>query len=50
MYFIAIDSRCIYGLYDSVSNVTIISHGLAKALGLTGFTHLAKQFGRQLAT
>ena len=32
--FFTIDSRRIYGLYDSGSNVTIISHRLAKALGL----------------
>ena len=31
---LAIDSRRVYGLYDSGSNVTIISHGLARALGL----------------
>ena len=31
---LAIDSMHVYGLYDSSSNVTIISHGLAKALGL----------------
>ena len=34
-YFpLAIDSRHVNGLYDSGSNVTIISHRLAKALGL----------------
>ena len=31
---IAIDSKSVYGLYDSSSNVTIISYGLAKALEL----------------
>ena len=30
----AIDSRRVYSLYESGFNVTIISHGLAKALGL----------------
>ena len=31
---LAIDSRHVYDLYDSGSNVTIISHRLAKALGI----------------
>ena len=31
---LVIDSKRVYGLYNSGSNVTIISHGLAKALTL----------------
>ena len=31
---IAIDSRCVYSLYDSGYNVIIILYKLAKALGL----------------
>ena len=31
---IAIDSKHVYGLYDSDSNITIILHRLAKTLGL----------------
>ena len=31
---LAINSRCVYSFYDSGCNVTIILHGLAKALGL----------------
>ena len=49
---LAIDSRHVYGLYDSGSNVTIISHGLAKALGLQllpfneTFRQVASHLGR----
>ena len=35
---IAIDSRHVYGLHDSGSNITIILHRLAKTLGLQFYT------------